>query len=47
MPPEIPLASRELLNGLVISMRKREQHLNAEFKEEYSSIFDNERNKRL
>ncbi|PHM25040.1 type IV secretory system conjugative DNA transfer family protein [Xenorhabdus budapestensis] len=45
--PNIPLASREQLDGIVIPMRKKEQHLNAEFNEGFSAVIDDEMKKRL
>jgi len=45
--PEIPLASQTQLSGLVVSMRKKEQSINADFNDEFSTVIHEEHNKRL
>lgn len=45
--PDIPLATREMLNGIVVPMRKNELNHNAEFKDDFTAVIDSEKNKRL
>ncbi|EBW1447581.1 TPA: type IV secretory system conjugative DNA transfer family protein [Salmonella enterica subsp. enterica serovar Agona] len=45
--PNIPLASPAQLSGLVVSMRKKEQAINADFNEDFSALINEEQNKRL
>lgn len=45
--PEIPLASREQINGLVVPMRKNDNLLTADFVSEFQDVISDEINKRL
>ncbi|MGK7247410.1 type IV secretory system conjugative DNA transfer family protein [Buttiauxella agrestis] len=45
--PAIPIASPSQLAGLAISMRKKEQSINADFNDEFSAVIHEEQSKRL